>query len=128
MLVKTQSKTRLEIFHEFLLDLKVLFKEPKHQGKHISWGALNTGGLSHFCLVFILAGFNASTHSSLLLSAFRYSVAVEVESKKVRRRRQMVPRSPYKKSYDVDDLIYFTKSPDYCSYDLKFGSQGTRGR
>lgn len=39
-----------------------------------------------------------------------------------------MPIQPGKRTFTEDELIYYAKSPDYCSPDDKTGSVGTRGR
>jgi len=58
----------------------------------------------------------------------RYAVAVEVENRKVERRRKLVPVSPDRDQFSDEELIYYTKSSDYCLPDTSLGSLGTHGR
>lgn len=58
----------------------------------------------------------------------KYHVAYEVTSSLVGTRRILVPTNKQLGMFRVDDLIYITKSPDYCLPDHKLGSFGTRGR
>ncbi|XP_074658095.1 protein Wnt-11b-2-like [Tubulanus polymorphus] len=58
----------------------------------------------------------------------RYHIAVEVVKRKVEKRKRLVPIDPDKMFFRVDEMIYYSKSPDYCSPDKKLGSVGTRGR
>ncbi|XP_062574103.1 protein Wnt-11b-2-like [Saccostrea cucullata] len=57
-----------------------------------------------------------------------YANAVEVRRKKRKNKRIFVPVRPNVQSVSEKSLIYFTKSPDYCSPDPKTGSAGTQGR
>uniref|UniRef100_T1JI07 Protein Wnt n=2 Tax=Strigamia maritima TaxID=126957 RepID=T1JI07_STRMM len=56
-----------------------------------------------------------------------YAVAVEVVNKKPATKMQLLPAMHRGKIEDMD-LVYITKSPDYCSRDPRFGSVGTKGR
>nr|CAD7601095.1 unnamed protein product [Timema genevievae] len=58
----------------------------------------------------------------------KFSVATEVVSRRVGAGRRLLPATPVMALYTQDDLIYVTKSPDYCLKDVRVGSQGTRGR
>ncbi len=62
----------------------------------------------------------------------KYAIAIEVDKKRVGRKkstiRKLVPVNKYVRSFDSEDLIYITKSPDYCLPDTTLGSIGTRGR
>ncbi|XP_067127799.1 protein Wnt-11b-1-like [Centruroides vittatus] len=58
----------------------------------------------------------------------KYHVAYEVTSSLVGTRRKLVPTNKQLGMFRADDLIYITKSPDYCLPDHKLGSYGTRGR
>nr|CAD7428480.1 unnamed protein product [Timema monikensis] len=58
----------------------------------------------------------------------KFSVATEVVSRRVGAGRRLLPATPAMALYTQDDLIYVTKSPDYCLKDARVGSQGTRGR
>ncbi|XP_076453529.1 protein Wnt-11b-2-like [Babylonia areolata] len=58
----------------------------------------------------------------------RYALAVEVKRRKRKKQYVLIPIQPGKDSFAEDELIYYAKSPDYCSPDPKTGSVGTRGR
>ncbi|PVD18820.1 hypothetical protein C0Q70_21373 [Pomacea canaliculata] len=51
-----------------------------------------------------------------------------VKRRKRRKEGVLVPIQPGKRTFTEDELIYYAKSPDYCSPDDKTGSVGTRGR
>ena len=66
----------------------------------------------------------------------RYATAVEVDNMRIKsrerkennRKRRLVAVSGRKRTFDSNDLIYYTKSSDYCLPDTSLGSLGTRGR
>jgi len=63
----------------------------------------------------------------------KYRLAVEVRRKRRRRNKAdkekvLVPIHKNRKSFRSDELVYYKKSPDYCSPDRKTGSVGTKGR
>jgi hypothetical protein len=58
----------------------------------------------------------------------KFAVATEVVSRRVVAGRKLLPASSAMGLYNEDDLIYVTKSPDYCLRDARVGSVGTRGR
>ncbi|KAK6196325.1 hypothetical protein SNE40_001571 [Patella caerulea] len=58
----------------------------------------------------------------------RYALAVEVKRKRKKKQKVLVPIMANKKSIRSDELIYYTKSPDYCNPDSKSGSIGTQNR
>ncbi|KAL8598832.1 hypothetical protein ACOMHN_015411 [Nucella lapillus] len=58
----------------------------------------------------------------------RYALAVEVKRRKRKKQYVLIPIQPGKEGFAEDELIYYAKSPDYCSPDPKTGSVGTRGR
>jgi len=69
----------------------------------------------------------------------RYNVAIEVDNVRLKarnkdkdnpksRKRRLVAVGGFKKSFDENDLIYYTKSSDYCVPDRELGSLGTYGR
>ncbi|XP_069668822.1 protein Wnt-11b-2-like [Periplaneta americana] len=58
----------------------------------------------------------------------KFAVATEVVSRRVGAGRKLLPASSAMGLYNEDDLIYVTKSPDYCLRDARVGSQGTKGR
>ncbi|XP_067014564.1 protein Wnt-11b-2 [Anabrus simplex] len=58
----------------------------------------------------------------------RFSEATEVVSRRVGTGRKLLPASAAMGLYNEDDLIYVTKSPDYCLRDPRLGSLGTHGR
>nr|XP_042902575.1 protein Wnt-11 isoform X2 [Parasteatoda tepidariorum] len=51
--------------------------------------------------------------------------AEEVHSVPVGRRNKLLPITA---RFNKDDLVYTVQSPDYCVYDPKTGSRGTKGR
>ncbi|KAJ9601226.1 hypothetical protein L9F63_000621 [Diploptera punctata] len=58
----------------------------------------------------------------------KFAVATEVVSRRVGAGRKLLPVSSAMGLYSQDDLIYVTKSPDYCFKDPRVGSIGTKGR
>lgn len=58
----------------------------------------------------------------------RYNSAVEVKRKKRNSQKIFVPFFPHRQTVTSDTLVYYTKSPDYCSRDPKTGSEGTKER
>ncbi|PSN48112.1 Protein Wnt-11b-1 [Blattella germanica] len=58
----------------------------------------------------------------------KFAVATEVVSRRVGAGRKLLPASAAMGLYNEDDLIYITKSPDYCLKDVRVGSLGTKGR
>lgn len=58
----------------------------------------------------------------------RYALAIEVDSKKENGQLVLTPVSPARRSVTSTDLIYFTKSTDYCFPDKSTGSYGTKHR
>ncbi|XP_059143099.1 protein Wnt-11b-2-like [Physella acuta] len=58
----------------------------------------------------------------------RYAIAVEVKRKRKKKEKVLVPVNNVKTSFKDDELVYYEKSPDYCSPDEKTGSVGTVGR
>jgi hypothetical protein len=58
----------------------------------------------------------------------KFAVATEVISRRVGAGRKLLPASSAMGLYNEDDLIYMTKSPDYCIRDARIGSLGTGGR
>jgi hypothetical protein len=58
----------------------------------------------------------------------KFTVATEVISRRVGAGRKLLPASSAMGLYNEDDLIYVTKSPDYCLRDARVGSLGTTGR
>jgi hypothetical protein len=53
---------------------------------------------------------------------------VEVKRKRRNSKKVFVSINPNRKTVTSDSLIYYTKSPDYCSRDPKTGSLGTEDR
>ena len=51
-----------------------------------------------------------------------------MKRRKRNKQHLLVPIQPGKDSFAQTELIYYAKSPDYCSPDDKTGSVGTRGR
>lgn len=59
----------------------------------------------------------------------RYQIAVEVARyASAGHLNKMVPVSGHVGRLEKADLVYRTKSPDYCSKDVRVGSLGTYGR
>ncbi|GAB1610260.1 protein Wnt-11b-2-like isoform X1 [Argonauta hians] len=58
----------------------------------------------------------------------RHSLAVEVKTKRVKKKRVFVPVRKRVQPIRSDEFIYYTKSPDYCHKDPEIGSVGTYGR
>ena len=60
----------------------------------------------------------------------KFDGAHEVKQKRKNGRRMLVTkytRSRFRPHQDTD-LVYLVTSPDYCEYDVKMGSLGTKGR
>ena len=60
----------------------------------------------------------------------KFDGAHEVKQKRKNGRRMLVTKY-YKHKYRAHqdtDLVYLVTSPDYCEYDVKKGSLGTKGR
>ncbi|XP_071163930.1 protein Wnt-11-like [Mytilus edulis] len=58
----------------------------------------------------------------------KYIAAVEAKRKRKKSKKVFVPLFPHRQSVTTNTLIYYTKSPDYCSRDPKTGAEGTEGR
>ncbi|XP_023240364.1 protein Wnt-11b-like [Centruroides sculpturatus] len=58
----------------------------------------------------------------------KYKAAVEVSVRHMGSKKRLKPVSARIATFGKDDLIYLTKSPDYCLPDAKTGSAGTRER
>ena len=58
----------------------------------------------------------------------KYYSAAEVKRRRRKQIKVFVPIHSSKDRILEDDLIIYTKSPDYCSPDRKTGSIGTHGR
>ncbi|XP_022248877.1 protein Wnt-11b-2-like [Limulus polyphemus] len=58
----------------------------------------------------------------------KYYIATEVVSQWRGKRRKLIPANSQMGMYGKNDLIFITKSPDYCLPNPKVGSLGTRGR
>jgi hypothetical protein len=58
----------------------------------------------------------------------KFDGAHEVKQKQKNGRRMLLPQYPRFKEHGVMDLVYLVTSPDYCEYDVKRGSLGTKGR
>ncbi|XP_076352719.1 protein Wnt-11b-2-like [Tachypleus tridentatus] len=58
----------------------------------------------------------------------KYYIATEVDSQWRGSRLKLIPANSQMGIYGKDDLIFVTKSPDYCLPNPKVGSLGTRGR
>ena len=58
----------------------------------------------------------------------KFDSAHEVQQKKKRGRRMLMPKFERFKPHTDTDLVYLKTSPDYCDFDVKKGSLGTHGR
>lgn len=58
----------------------------------------------------------------------KFDNAHEVQQKKRRGRRMLLPRFQRFKPHTDTDLVYLKNSPDYCERDISKGSLGTHGR
>ena len=58
----------------------------------------------------------------------KFDSAHEVQQKKNRGRRMLLPRFQRFKPHTDTDLVYLRPSSDYCEFDVKKGSLGTHGR
>ena len=58
----------------------------------------------------------------------KFDSAHEVQQKKRRGRRMLLPRFQRFKPHTDTDLVYLRPSSDYCEFDVKKGSLGTHGR
>jgi hypothetical protein len=58
----------------------------------------------------------------------RFALAVEVKRKRRKGVKVFLPIRDAMGSIREDELVYYQKSPDYCSPDSKTGSVGTHGR
>lgn len=58
----------------------------------------------------------------------KFDSAHEVQQKKRRGRRMLLPRFQRFKPHTDTDLVYLRDSPDYCEFDIQKGSLGTHGR
>ena len=58
----------------------------------------------------------------------KFDSAHEVQQKKKRGRRMLMPKFERFKPHTDTDLVYLKTSPDYCEFDVKKGSLGTHGR
>ncbi|GFO28188.1 protein wnt, partial [Plakobranchus ocellatus] len=58
----------------------------------------------------------------------RYALAVEVRRKRKKKIKMLVPKRRGRSQFRNDELVYYERSPDYCSPDVKTGSVGTKGR
>ena len=45
-----------------------------------------------------------------------------------KRKKRLVPLHKNQKKPKKDELVYLSQSPDYCEYNMEFGSLGTQGR
>lgn len=58
----------------------------------------------------------------------RYLLAAEVLLQQFGQLPKLLPVNTQLRLYTPEDLVYVTKSPDYCTYNLQIGSFGTVGR
>ncbi len=58
----------------------------------------------------------------------KHDNAHEVQQRKKRGRRMLLPRFQRFKPHTDTDLVYLKNSPDYCERDIAKGSLGTHGR
>ena len=58
----------------------------------------------------------------------KFDGAHEVKQKRKNGRRMLVTKYSRFRSHADTDLVYLVTSPDYCEYDVKKGSLGTKGR
>ena len=58
----------------------------------------------------------------------KFDGAHEVKQKRKNGRRMLVTKYMRFKNHQDTDLVYLVTSPDYCEYDVKKGSLGTKGR
>ncbi|WAR28662.1 W11B2-like protein [Mya arenaria] len=58
----------------------------------------------------------------------KFGMAIEVKRKRKGEFHKFVPRYKKMDSIPMDELVYVSKSPDYCSPDRKLGSIGTKDR
>ena len=58
----------------------------------------------------------------------KFDGAHEVKQKRKNGRRMLLPKYPKFRNHQDTDLVYLETSPDYCEYDVKKGSLGTKGR
>ncbi|XP_022238888.1 protein Wnt-7b-like [Limulus polyphemus] len=58
----------------------------------------------------------------------KYNVATEVMSHGIKKQPKLLQVNSQQGLYQRDDLVYITKSPDYCLPNPKVGSIGTLGR
>ena len=58
----------------------------------------------------------------------KFDGAHEVKQKRKNGRRMLMPKYQRYRPHQDTDLVYLATSPDYCEYDVKKGSLGTKGR
>ena len=58
----------------------------------------------------------------------KFDGAHEVKQKRKNGRRMLLPKYHKFGTHQDTDLVYLEVSPDYCEYDVKKGSLGTKGR
>ena len=58
----------------------------------------------------------------------KFDGAHEVKQKRKNGRRMLLPKYHKFGTHQDTDLVYLQTSPDYCEYDVKKGSLGTKGR
>ncbi|MCL4135664.1 UNVERIFIED_CONTAM: hypothetical protein GTU68_047754, partial [Idotea baltica] len=58
----------------------------------------------------------------------KFDGATEVKAEVIGGRAELQPNQQFFKRPTETDLVYLTKSPEYCDRDLKHGSLGTAGR
>ncbi len=58
----------------------------------------------------------------------KFDMAHQVRQRRKDGRRMLLPKYLRSKPHNELDLVYLVTSPDYCEFDVKRGSLGTKGR
>ena len=58
----------------------------------------------------------------------KFDMAHQVRQRRKDGRRMLLPKYLRSKPHSELDLVYLVTSPDYCEFDVKRGSLGTKGR